>query len=38
MKRSEPSGAPREARVLASWKYIEPKDISVIHKDEEGRE
>jgi hypothetical protein len=26
-KRPEPSGAPREARVLAPWKYIEPKDI-----------
>jgi hypothetical protein len=37
-KRSEPSGAPREARVLASWIYIEPKDISVIHKDGEGSE
>jgi hypothetical protein len=37
-KKSEPSGAAREAKVLASWKYIEPKDISVIHKDEEGRE
>jgi hypothetical protein len=37
-KRSEPSGAPRGAIVLASSKYIEPKDISVIHKDEEARE
>jgi hypothetical protein len=37
-KRSEPSGSPREAKVLASWKYIEPRDISVIHKDEEGHE
>jgi hypothetical protein len=37
-KKSEPAGAAREAKVLASWKYIEPKDISVIHKDEEGRE
>jgi hypothetical protein len=31
-------GASREANVISSWKYIEPKDISVIHKDEEGRE
>jgi hypothetical protein len=37
-KKSEPAGAAREAKVLASWKYIEPKDISVIHKHEEGRE
>jgi hypothetical protein len=37
-KRYEPSGAAREARFLASWKYIEPKNISAIHKDEEGRE
>jgi hypothetical protein len=37
-KRSEPSGAAREEKVLASWKYIEPYDISVIHKDEEGHE
>jgi hypothetical protein len=35
--KSEPSGAARGAKVLSSWKYIEPKDISVIHKDEEGR-
>jgi hypothetical protein len=34
----EPAGAAREAKVLASWKYSEPNDISVIHKDEEGRE
>jgi hypothetical protein len=37
-KRSEPLGAPREAKVLASWKYNRPNDISVIHKDEEERE
>jgi hypothetical protein len=37
-KKSEPVGAAREAKVLASWKYIKPTDISVIHKDEEGRE
>jgi hypothetical protein len=36
-KRPEPSGSSREARVPASWKYFEPKDISVVHKDEEGR-
>jgi hypothetical protein len=29
-KKSEPAGAARGAKVLASWKYIEPKDISVI--------
>jgi hypothetical protein len=37
-KKPEPAGDPREENVLASWKYIEPKDISVIHKDEKGRE
>jgi hypothetical protein len=30
--------AAREAKVLASWKYIKPKDISVSHKYDEGRE
>jgi hypothetical protein len=37
-KKSEPAGAAREAKVLASWNYIETKYISVINKDEEGRE
>jgi hypothetical protein len=37
-KKSEPAGAAREAKVLASWKYIEPNNISVIDNDEEGRE
>jgi hypothetical protein len=37
-KKTEPAGATREGKVLASWKYIEPKDISVSHKDDEGRE
>jgi hypothetical protein len=37
-KKHEPAEASREAKVLASCKYIEPKDISVSHKDDEGRE
>jgi hypothetical protein len=37
-KKPEPAGAAWGAKILASWKYIEHKDISVIHKDEEGRE
>jgi hypothetical protein len=37
-KKPEPAGSAREAKVLASWKYIEPKDILVSHKDDEGRE
>jgi hypothetical protein len=37
-KKTEPAVAPREAKVLASWKYIDPKDILVSHKDDEGRE
>jgi hypothetical protein len=34
----ESVGSTREAKVLDSRKYIEPNDISIIHKDEEGRE
>jgi hypothetical protein len=37
-KKTEPAGDDREVKVLASWKYIEPKDILVNHKDDEGRE
>jgi hypothetical protein len=37
-KKPEPAGAAREAKVLASWKFIEPRDISVSHKYYEGRE
>jgi hypothetical protein len=31
-KKTEPAGAAREEKVLASCKYIESKDISVNHK------
>jgi hypothetical protein len=37
-KKTEPAGAAQEAKVLASWKYIDPKDISISHKDDEGLE
>jgi hypothetical protein len=37
-KKTEPAGSAREAKFLASWKYIEPKDILFSHKDDEGRE
>jgi hypothetical protein len=36
-KKTEPAGAAPEAKVLASWKYIELKDISVSHKNDEGQ-
>jgi hypothetical protein len=39
-KKNEPddSAPKREWKALASWKYIKPNDVSVIHKDDEGHE